>query len=229
MSASMDPKDFAKCLLVSLADENIAKAIGNIISKQLSAAVASLEKTLREKDKEIHSLKNRVVVLEDQLDGLEQYSRRNSVRISGVKEEPEEVIVTKTLALINDALTDEPQLTMADIDRVHRVGKPPASNASHNPPRKILVKFATHRNKERVLRANALLKNLMPGSTIYVNEDLTQERASILYKARQLKRNNKIKDCKTYDGRFVIKDKEKKIHSARTISETLKLLQTLDK
>ena len=58
------------------------------------------------------------------IDQLEQYSRRTSVRISGVNEselgENLTTVVTDMRANINP---DMPRLTMADMNRVHRVGQ----------------------------------------------------------------------------------------------------------
>ena len=46
---------------------------------------------------------------------------------------------------------------------------------------------------------------------VYVNEDLTQVRSALLFKARALKREKRLTDCWYYDGRIVVKDNDSRI------------------
>ena len=39
---------------------------------------------------------------------------------------------------------------------------------------------------------------------VYISEDLTQMRSRLLYVARTIKRERKIQDCWSYDGRIVV-------------------------
>ena len=63
--------------------ELISKAVAAQVSDQLRKELAGLKEKLSEKDREISSLK-------DQVDALEQYSRRNCVRIDPIPESAEE-------------------------------------------------------------------------------------------------------------------------------------------
>ena len=124
------------------------------------------------------------------IDQLEQYSRRTSVRISGVNEselgEDLTTVVTDMLANINP---DMPRLTMADLNRVHRVGQkkrqdPHTERPQH--PRHILVQFKDYNGKLNIMRSGKRIRETMPH--VYIHENLSQFLATLLYKARQAKR-----------------------------------------
>jgi hypothetical protein len=57
------------------------------------------------------------------------------------------------------------RLEASDIDKAHRVGKPRLDK-----PRAIIVKFKSHSDKTRLIKARKNLK----GSVYYINEDLTK-------------------------------------------------------
>ena len=88
-----------------------------------------------------------VAQLRNEQDSLEQYSRRNSLRISGITESEHEDPGQICLDLFNDTLElgEEDAVSPADIDRVHGVGK-----KMDGKTRSILVKFATYRVHRRV-------------------------------------------------------------------------------
>ena len=88
------------------------------------------------------------------LDDHEQYSRRNSLRISGVIEDANEENVAVTLGFINKELGMATPIVERDIDRVglHRLGPRRAANS-----RPILVKFATYRARQLVFKQKAYL------------------------------------------------------------------------
>ena len=101
---------------------------------KLRHEVAELRTIIMAKDKQILDLTKKVEVLEDKADDLEQYSRRNSLRISGIPER--EDVLQETLRVVNSTLL--PPLTVDEIDRVHRVG-PKLPDKT----RQILIKLAT--------------------------------------------------------------------------------------
>ena len=62
--------------------------------------------------------------MEVYIDQLEQYSRRTSVRISGVKEsELGEDLTTVVTDILANIKPDMPRLTLADVNRAQRVGQ----------------------------------------------------------------------------------------------------------
>ncbi|XP_071095336.1 uncharacterized protein [Haliotis cracherodii] len=129
-------------------------------------------------------------------DDLEQYSRRNSLRISGLPESKEE----NTEALVMEVLRDlHPDLTASDIDRCHRVGK---KNMDRN--RQVIVKFVSYRNRHKVISNRRMLRQNR--SSVYINEDLTKHRSKLFKLTRDLKAKHLISSTWTYDGRVYVEE-----------------------
>ena len=59
----------------------------------------------------------------------------------------------------------------------------------------------------------------IPLPKIYLNEDLTKTRATLLWKTRQLKNAKKIKGCWSNDGRIFIEDKFGRIKQMKNSSD----------
>ena len=78
---------------------------------------------IKKKHEEIFSLNNSASVLQLKTDEMEQYSRRNTLRVSGVPESENDDIVDSMLHLFNGKLELDPPFTYENIDRIHRVGK----------------------------------------------------------------------------------------------------------
>lgn len=129
-----------------------------------SDVITELKKTLLEKDKKISEL-------ESKIDNLEQYQRRQCVRIFGIVEEENED--TNKIA-IDVAQKIGVELNVSDIDRSHRVGR-----RDGDKPRPIIVKFVSYRKRWEIFSNKRKLK----GSKITVREDLTKVRHAILREA----------------------------------------------
>ena len=207
----------------------VSGALAARVSDRLLEELAGLKEKLLEKDREISNLK-------DQVDALEQYSRRNCVRIGPVPEPADEntdEIVKAVAKSVGVNLTDDA------IDRSHRVGKKSATVTRDRP---ILVRLTVFRHKEALMKARRALKQtdgakIVPsadwpplarnsGSSatpasrkIFINEDLTRIRAHVAAKARQLKRDQRISDTWTRDGFiFVKKNNSYKIATMRELA-----------
>ncbi len=61
------------------------ESLADKVSQRLILRINKLEAALEEKDKVIQSLTDKVGDMEQKLDDLEQYSRRSSERIAGIK------------------------------------------------------------------------------------------------------------------------------------------------
>ena len=85
--------------------------------------------------KENKDLQKRVTKLESAVDAAEQYSRRNCLRISGMKEGAFENIDTIVLDIAKAIGVD------LDVDRSHRLGRPGTVAEPRTKPRDIIVKF----------------------------------------------------------------------------------------
>jgi hypothetical protein len=82
----------------------------------------------------------KVKSLEKSMDATEQYSRRNSLRISGIPESSDENTDAIILDISHEIGSD---LSLPEIDRTHRVGK----RKINGKPRDIITKFGTLRSQ----------------------------------------------------------------------------------
>ena len=82
----IDLKDFTKAFLLALKEDEVQKSLGISDLKQeitgLRQTVELFRKELHEKDQTISSLEKRISILKNEKDQLEQYSRRNSLRMT---------------------------------------------------------------------------------------------------------------------------------------------------
>ena len=135
------------------------------------------------------------------------------------KEDNSEDIIDKTMTLFNDTMNVD--ITHDQIVRIHRVGR-----KNEHKPHSILVKFATYRARDKVMRNRKVLKNISENSAAYqyegqvfINEDLTAFRSNLLYQARQLKKDKQIEDSWIWDGNILIKNRAGKIMQIHSIAE----------
>ena len=125
---------------------------------------------------------------------LEDRSRRNNLRIDGLKEHIEEsweVTENKVKTLFKDQLEIHEDI---EIDRAHRVGQ-----LKRDRPRTIVLRCNRFKQKETILMAAKKLK----GTGIYINNDFSMEtlevRKSLLKTAKELRLQGK--------GARVVKDR----------------------
>lgn len=156
--------------------------------------------------KENATLKERNQSYEAKIDDLEQYSRRNSLRVSGINESKNEN-TDDLIIKLSDAVGAE--ITLSEIGRSHRVGKP--NPGRPDKPRDILVKFVSYRSRQKLYKLRSTFKDNGYGSS-YVNEDLTRRRSYILFKARDLVRSRHLLGAWSSDGNLLARDNKSRIH-----------------
>ena len=187
------------------------------ITKQLNTVVAE-NFSLKER---CSDLENRVAELELgnttrrlETDALEQYGRRNILRVSGIPELPDEDTDDLILHLASDlGVTLRP----SEIDRSHRVGKPSDETISQQKKSKkknrdIIVKFTSYNARSKLFNKRKQLRETEDEDLkrIFLNEDLTKRRSEILFEARNLRRANKLKAAYSSDGKVLVRDKKDK-------------------
>lgn len=207
-------RNFKNSLQEALKDQYIIEALGDIISSRVKDAIKGYElrlleceKSLKEKDKTIKSLLNVVNgqcetnrVQADMIDELEQYSRLNSVRI----QHPNWVESTAEdcASLVCDyAKENGIDLNPSDIDACHRIGRP-----SNNNPRPVLVKLIRRDHRTSLLKTRSAQRTAR--SRVYINEDLTQQRAQAAKCARDLVSNEKLAKSYVLSGKIHIETNE---------------------
>ena len=120
------------------------------------------------------------------MDEAEQYSRRNCLIITGVKEEEGEDTDRVVLGIFEKKLNI--CLDIFQVDRSHRLNgltRPESANAQVTCP--IIVKFATYRSRNLVFKA----KKQQKGSAVAIFENLTTSRASLLKDVKRIVGNRK--------------------------------------
>ncbi|WAQ95160.1 TSP2-like protein [Mya arenaria] len=171
-------------------------------------------------------LKVRVSELESRVDHSEQYSRRNGLRISGIKEAAGEVTDDIVISMVSDL---GGSISLDEIDRSHRVGKryvPGSSQGSDRSartirPRDIIVKFTSYRSRQKLfnIRANAKGKELY--NKVFINEDLSRARSNVFFKARLLARKGQIQSAWTSDGTILLRDNDMNVHRVTKANDLL--------
>lgn len=159
-----------------------------------SADILDLDTKYKELSNEIKKVNTELEVLREfkfrasrDNNNLEQYTRRNNLRILGVPSSKGEDTNNIVMELVEKKLNIK--LSPEDIDRSHRVGK------SENNAPAIIVKFTRHDIKTQILRARRQLK----GTRVIIREDLTKINQNLLKAA---KANVKVTNAWSWDGRI---------------------------
>ena len=179
--------------------------------EQNAGSLMDLDVQIREKTDQIEKL-NSVIEkqavslnnLKLEMNEIQQYSRRNCLKIYGVPENKGENTDKVVCSLASEHL--DIILTEEDLDRSHRVANRVGQNSSSNAeganskkkkPRAIIVKFCSYRKRSAILRARRLLK----GTGMAIDEALTASNQDLLWTA---KRHEKVKEAWTSDGHVTV-------------------------
>ena len=147
---------------------------------------------MKKKNETVKNLQKEVSSLSRGLNNLEQYGRRNNIRLNNVKLDDLSMCETTVLNLLNNALPQEQSICTADIDRCHMIGR---LNKKNN--RQILVKFVSHKTKAMVYDARFNMSN------IYMTEDFTPANQKVVDKLVQLKKSKKSSHFGRMTERFL--------------------------
>lgn len=207
-----DDGDFTCQLISALTDPRVVHALTNIMVKPLLEQLEAKDHQIKDLTTEVSNLKSEVVNLQNAVDELEQYGRRNAVRVwsPSLPETPGE---DTDALIINVAAKAGIQLPPNTIGRSHRVGRPSAGKT-----RPIIVKFTGYNAPKMLYDAR---KNC-PG--VYISEDLTRIRSNILYKARLERKAGRFQHCWTTDGRINIRLPDESKRVITTLAELDRLI-----
>lgn len=153
------------------------------------------ERVLKDRDEELLSC-------EDHVNGLEQYTRRNNVVISGVPVSKDENV---TSIVQNCARAAGFQIQECDIDICHRL---PQRKSTNNPPN-IVVKFVRRTMKNSLIAASKKNKprlrniGLPSDDRIFFAEHLSPRNADLHYRARLIQKEHDIRYIWTKEGRVM--------------------------
>lgn len=195
-------KDSFHSQVVEITQASLQQTVTDIVNgvlAGLNTKIASLE------SENLH-LRQRIQQLEESVDNAEQYSRRNCLRVTGVPECENEN--TDDL-ILNLARSIDVELTVQDIDRSHRLGRP--TNGASPRPRDIIVKFISYRSRAKFYKNRVLTKG-RGHRGVFINEHLTKSRGRLLYLARRLVKSRQLKSAWTSDGVVLVKHMDDSVH-----------------
>ena len=138
----------------------------------------------------------RAFELQSEIEELEQYGRRNSLRFHNVKygdsDDTDDVIVDLCKSKLDVEITKD------DICRSHPVGR-----KNRNKTRQIICRFRNWKIKNSIYSQKKSLKE--DPDHVFITEDLTSHRQAIVNEIVKAKRAGKVSSFWTNDGRIFIK------------------------
>ena len=165
----------------------LQKVVPELMKTMITACADQINKTMNhwmskmeeKRNQEIEVISEQfqaqVMRLKYENDANEQYSRRESVKVFGLKEESDEDPEKLVTKVFKDAGVD---IDPEDFHAVHRNGPP--RKPGDNSIRPILVKFVSRKKKQEVMRKKKTLKEKEGYDKTYVLEDLTPLRSKLL-------------------------------------------------
>ena len=139
----------------------------------------------------VQNLQRNLLLMRYENDRLEQYCRRETIKVVGLKEEEGEDTEQKVLEIFKVVGAD---ITPADVSVVHRTGDRKRKG------RPILVCFVSRKKRKEVMQKKKVLKDKREYAGVYVFDDLTTLRAKMLYYLK--KKVPVVENAWTIDGRI---------------------------
>lgn len=202
----VDHKLVEECVKKIINKDSVFNALVTKLSEQIKTAVQeAVKETLEPLNAEVNALKvqmTELTVLVKKLEGqtksktddLEQYQRRNNIRVFGIPESRGEDTDQLIVKLCQEKL--DVDLPVSAICRSHRIGVKSQQEQSTDQQRHrpITVRFVSYRDRRRVFEQKKKLK----GSGLVIREDLTATRLEVLRKAVSM---FGVRNTWTVDGR----------------------------
>ena len=177
--------------------ETDLKAMKESIEQHKSSTTRALhdyESRISNNERYIYQNECEIEDLNFKLNNLEQYTRRNSVRIHGMREKGRGRNVENTYNMVADFFYNELGLE-PDIEIAHRIG---VKSRDPNKPRTIIVKFVRRSDKLNVMLQRKSLK----GKGISISDDLTVKNVSLINETRN---HERIEATWSWDGKVYAK------------------------
>lgn len=155
-----------------------------------SASFVDLGRRVSNNDRYIYQNECDIADVNIKLNDLEQYTRRNSIRIHGMREQGRGRYRENTLRLVSNFFYNELELE-PDVEIAHRVG---VKSTDPDKPRTIIVKFVRRSDKLAVMLRRKSLK----GSGLSISDDLTLRNVRLIKEVRD---NERIESVWSWDGK----------------------------
>ncbi len=168
-------KSFIDALSQKLMDNGVLDSVKQSVYEANAMDTSRTYATVTAIETKLGDLNSHNNALSDEVDALEQYSRRNCLLLHGVPESSKDT-TEAAIAVFNSRL--DININNEHIDRSHRLGQP-RSDTDSDRPRPIIVKFASYETRRRVFTAKRKLK----GTKLVVMENLTKRRSETTEKS----------------------------------------------
>ena len=129
--------------------------------------MSHLLRTLNERDKQIRDLKLKNENLREELDDLQQHSRKPLIHVFGIPEGDHDNTDDLLLKLFNNKMKMSPQIQLNDIEVSHCVSRKPQQPSDSSclnqatqppPPKHIIARLANRRVKGNIVKAKRVLR-----------------------------------------------------------------------
>ena len=158
-------------LLIPKLTASVEKVVKDTMTKTFEEMISIVEE---EHTRMAERMEQQCLMLRYECDRQEQYSRRETVKISGLPEEDNEDVEKKVMDLCRAVGSEmEPK----DISVMHRNGPKRRDGA----PRPVLVRFTSRRSKGALMKKRLDLKDMAGYGRVYINDDLTPLRSKLLW------------------------------------------------
>ena len=183
---------------------NIAVIVGEIVKNLMPIIIKTIKDAVRDRGdgadtQELESVKEELkqerIKSKIEVDRLEQYQRKDSLRINGIPYEEGESnsqLEDKIISLARDIDVD---LKREEISVTHRLK--PTKKGVHP----VIIKFATRRSKDKLYRAKKNLKGMDNMKEVFISEDLTRIRFRTLLLCKECKN---FKSLTTIGGKILV-------------------------
>ena len=165
-------------------------------------------------------LRSQYEMLEDSIDEVNQYQRKNNIEIHGIPEQEGENLENLVVDLAKELGL---KMETISIDIVHRLPRRYGTKP-------IIVKFHAYQDKYAMYQARYKLRKLKNKTyfqravNIYINENLTKTRKQLFAEVRKRRDQNEWHSAFTQDGKIYIKfDKESRPTKINNYSDLEKL------
>lgn len=194
----------------------------NFLAEEVTT-IRTQQKTILELVNEVKILKTlldeknkRITHLENKVEDLEQYTRRNDVIVTGLKIQPRSyahaVSSDRDRETDQDATTMEQQVAVflrskgieMDCNKIEACHPLPRRRNVGNTAVKhpaIIIRFVNRKDKAALLKQGRKLR----GTNVFINEHLTKQNADLARKARNLRKEGKIQSTWTNNCKVFIK------------------------
>ena len=215
-------KNFIKDILISTLEEMKDKIMGSVIKrveilegeihdkavkndemkKEVKKCKEENEKLTSENKKLKENIQTESDTRKKHINELEQYGRKNNIRISGIGHDNMYETSYDTAEGIANMLRNKlmVEVSALDIDIAHRLGK-----YEEGKVRPVIVKFVQRQMKHNIMKNTRHLKN----TNISINDDLTNLNYKVLSSLR-LKDKANITKAWSFDGKLYKKSKDGK-------------------